>query len=401
MAYESLNKIFYKNKNEHKKIYERRFLSPFARHFNFEIKQFNHNNSFMAFYNYSEDLVLLIEKIYRKHQHLLTLIESLPQAVLKQFELYCIIDEVHSTSAIEGIHSTHRELKDVIEGNSNSKYFSSIIKKYEILTSNETVEFETCKDIRIFYDDFVNDDITADNPKNKPDGKIFRLESVDVKNSSGKILHRGITPEGKIIENMEKALNILNDENIPALIRIAVFHYIFVYIHPFYDGNGRTARFISSYYIAKIFHYLPALRLSYVIKNQRKKYYDLIHDTELEINCGDITPFILGFCLFVYETFEDICKILTHKTEQLNKYENKIFERFNEDELTLKICLNLLYGSAFLGQGITMENLVKVTSKSRNTIKERLNSLPEKFLITDKRNKKNFYKLNTLIFKDL
>lgn len=69
---------------------------------------------------------------------------------------------------------------------------------------------------------------------------------------------------------MSIALNILNDKEIPFLIRVIIFHYFFGYLHPFYDGNGRTARFIFSYYLAKEFDEIIALRLSIIIKRYKK-----------------------------------------------------------------------------------------------------------------------------------
>ena len=72
--------------------------------------------------------------------------------------------------------------------------------------------------------------------------------------------------------------------------------YFFEYIHPFYDGNGRTARFIASYFLAEHLNYLTALRLSVIIKRQRKKYYDLNRD---------LTPFIYGFKTFLQVEYDD------------------------------------------------------------------------------------------------
>ena len=185
---------------------------------------------------------------------------------------------------------------------------------------------------------------------------------------------------------------------LPCLVRIAIFHYLFVYIHPFYDGNGRTARFISSYFLSKHFNYLTALKLSCTIKKHQSRYYDLIHNTERECNCGDLTPFILGFCSFFHKTISDICNTLNRENKHIHYCETKILELFPDDKLALNICFSLLYASSFFGQGVTMEYLMQSTGKSRNTIKQKLASLPEDFLTVIKKNRKNFYKLNALIF---
>lgn len=80
-------------------------------------------------------------------------------------------------------------------------------------------------------------------------------------------------PEEKINLMMTQALNILNDRDIIPILRIAIFHYLFGYIHPFYDGNGRTSRFISSYLLSKELNTLTGFGLSYAIKENISQYY--------------------------------------------------------------------------------------------------------------------------------
>ena len=399
MKYESLNKIYYKNPEQHSEIYKARFNSPTTRHFDFSIKQFGRRKNYPAFLCYTEELVLFMEKIYNKQAKFPRLTEQVPQLLMRQFELMSVVDEVKSTSDIEGVHSTRQELKEIVEGEKNSPHFSSIIKKYITLTSNEILSFKNCDDVRKFYDEFAHQEITLNEPNKKLDGKIFRKGSVDIQTGTGKILHRGVYSEEKIIELMTKALKILNDEKIPALIRIAAFHYFFEYIHPFYDGNGRTARFIASYYLAEHLNYLTALRLSVIIKRQRKKYYDLFEETDSEFNCGDLTPFVYGFISIVANTFDDIENNLNRKTKQLIKYREKILDLVRGDELTLKIYDILLQSTLFFGQGVSMEEIIKLTNKSRNTIKSRIETIPKGHIIRTG-SKKYFYKLNMKIFYD-
>ena len=73
------------------------------------------------------------------------------------------------------------------------------------------------------------------------------------------------------IEAMDQALSILQAAEIPLLVRLAAFHYFFEYIYPFYDGNGRTGRFIVSYYLSREFSPYIALQLSVEI-NKRKMH---------------------------------------------------------------------------------------------------------------------------------
>ena len=115
---------------------------------------------------------------------------------------------------------------------------------------------------------------------------------------------------------------------------------------------------------------------------------------------GDLTPFVHGFAYIIYKTFEDIEEILKRKQEQLEKYKKKIIVLNPDDEFMQNFYYILLQASLFFGQGISMEELMHLTGKSRNTIKNKINSLPEKHIII-RGSKKKFYKLNMLIFKNL
>ncbi len=390
---DTLSKIFYSNTKYHKQAYSERFSSPSSVHLPLQIKQFNHNQAYPAFFYYSQDLVLLLEQISSLFGEFLSILPVVSPIVVNQFSMACIIDEVHSTSNIEGIHSTHRELKDILDGSIQNVHFSSIIRKYDLLTSGSYPEFLSCEDVREFYDEFAHLDAIAGNPKNKLDGRLFRKEAVDVQSPSGKTIHRGLEPEESIIQAMSDALDFLNSKDCPALVRIAVFHYLFVYIHPFYDGNGRTARFISSCGLAKCLHYLIALKLSVTIKNNKSKYYSLLKDTDAETNCGDITPFICGFLSFVAETIQGINHKLKRKIVQLGRIRQKLSAMLPNDEDVQNIGWLILQASAFYGRGVYMQELMAFTGKSRNTIKKKFQAMPVRAVYVPNTRKK-FYKID-------
>lgn len=221
---------------------------------------------------------------------------TVPPVVLRQFSLACIVDEVKSTNDIEGVKSTRREISMVLdEGSSADNRMSSVVHKYQNLLSKDDIPFSTCQDIRNFYDNFAHEEVIKEDPRNKLDGEIFRHGSVDIASVTGKTIHRGLYPESSIIDALTQALAILHDENMPVLARVSVFHYLFAYIHPFYDGNGRTDRFITAYFLARHFHPLVAIRLSVTIKRYRKRYYTLFEDTDSELNRADLTTFVEGF----------------------------------------------------------------------------------------------------------
>ena len=400
LKYETLSKIFRKDISSHSDIYTARFNSPTTKHLDFIIKEFNRRKEYPAFFCYTEELFLLMERIYKKYERFSRTVNNVPPVVLQQFSLSCIVSEVKSTNDIEGVYSTRREIREILNGTAHSSRLSMIVKKYNNLVSGEHFDFNTCEDIRKFYDDFAHEEVATDIPSNKLDGKIFRKDSVSVTSATDKIIHQGVYPEEKIIESMKTALNILNNEEMPYLVRLAIFHYYFGYIHPFYDGNGRTIRFITSYYLAEHFHYLVALRLSLTIKKQRNKYYELFEKTTAEINCGDVTPFIIGFVSIIDKTFDEVQDTLSRKARQLDEYTDILSKKIPKDELTQNIYYLLLQAALFFGQGITITQLIKITGASRNTVWNRIKSIPKENIIVDKNQREYFYRLNMNIFKN-
>lgn len=390
---DSLSKIFYTNPKAHHSEYVARFSSPFTVRLPLMIRQFNHEKEFQAFFCYSQDLPLLMEKIYTGFTDFTRTLQNVSNIVLQQFALASLIDEVHSTSAIEGIHSTHRELKDILDGNIGNTHFSSIIRKYDLLMSGQIPSFLSCEAVRQFYDEFAYADAVAENPANKLDGVLFRKEAVDVLSPSGKIIHRGISPEERIIEALSSALDFLNDDTCPTLVRIAVFHYWFVYIHPFYDGNGRTARFISSAYIAQHLNPLIALRLAVTIKRRKSRYYSLLKETDAEINCGDLTPFVCGFLEFIADTVIDVSRKLRRKVSQLERFGRLLSNVVPEKGIKSEMLDLLLQASAFYGRGLAMDELMRLTGKSRNTIKGKIRQLPVR-VVNIVNSRKKYYKID-------
>ena len=92
MEYESLSKIYYKRPAEHNKTYFERFNSPLTRHFDFQIQEYNHRNKHPAFFCYTEEFTVLMEKIYKKHEDLLQALQAVPPLVLEQFILSSVVD---------------------------------------------------------------------------------------------------------------------------------------------------------------------------------------------------------------------------------------------------------------------------------------------------------------------
>lgn len=403
MNYVTLSKLYYKDEQAWSEAYISRFNSFATIHFDILITQYQRKHSYEAFLCYTNELIQLIQDIYNLKADMLLLKAKLPEVVREQYILSCIADEIKSTNDIEGVRSTKREIRAWLERlpeTERNPRLQSIVEKYCLISTKQAISFNNCQDIRNFYDEFALQEVLADNPNNAPDGVIFRKGLVDIQSSViGKIVHQGLYPESKIIAAMDKALNILHDEQVPILLRIAVFHYLFAYIHPFYDGNGRMDRFISSYFLAQEFDEMMALRLSVIIKRNKASYYKSFGEADSEINRGDLTPFCINFLTWVQAAYKDTIKALMHKHKQLVVCNNVL----NMLSLTKKerIIYNyLLEATLFYGMGLTMKQLQSITKWSRVTVQKLLDNIPVERILIDKKVKPFRYKLNLLFLRE-
>lgn len=402
MKFISLTKYFYQHtQEEYETEYIRRLEAPFTVHFNIPIHQYNRKSAYPAFLCYTGEILRLVEKFYKTYEQFLYTVNTVPPVVLYQFTRLSIVEEVKSTNDIEGVRSTKKEIREIIEKKgANYHRLQSVVHQYLELLGEEEIKFDTCQDIRNFYDDFTHQEITRENPQNRLDGSLFRKEPVQIEAATGKTIHQGLYPESRIIEALDQALRILHSEEYPLLIRLALFHYFFVYIHPFYDGNGRTDRFITSYFLSRQFHRLLAVRLSIYIKRNQSRYYHMLEEADSERNRGDMTPFVMGFLEILIGSTEDTIGVLLRKNEQMRKYESKIDAFQLQDKLLKEIYITLLQAALFYGEGISMADLMKVTGKNRGTIQKRIDEIPGNHLIVTKAGKTNYYKLNLMLFKE-
>jgi Fic family protein len=77
--------------------------------------------------------------------------------------------------------------------------------------------------------------------------------------------------------NLEKFINEDDFYNADPLVKMAILHYQFESIHPFYDGNGRTGRIVNVLYLAlKDLLNIPVLYLSRYIVETKPEYYRLL-----------------------------------------------------------------------------------------------------------------------------
>lgn len=386
MEYELLSKIFYKKPTEYESIYDARFNSEASIKLPIKI----HEN--VGFIFNTNEITKLLVKIYKTINKINLLRTHLPNIAINSYIIKSLKDEIALTNEIEGVRSTRKEIEDAIDSikNDKSARFKGLVDKYFKLISNEIIPLNNCEDIRTIYDALVLPEIEKEN---LPDGILFRKEPVQVVSATQKEKHRGIMPESKIIESLDLCLDFLKNNDIDSLIKISAFHYLFGYIHPFYDGNGRTSRFISSYLIKNELDVLLALKLSYTVKNNINKYYKAFDVCNDRKNKGDITFFVVTFLELLSQASDDLYTKIADLNDQLNYYNNIINTLVNEKVLNDKqakcifiLCQNRLFDDTYMN----MNTLTELLEKSDTTTRKILKSLESKNLLVKSRNKNQY-----------
>ena len=383
MAYESLVLLYRKNAARWAAEHQQRRNSPMTRHLPIALQEYGRAQSYPAFYCYTEELALLQEAIGRDFTTLLGMIGHIPKAGIEQFLHTCMVEEILATNAIEGVHSTKREIRAAMETAPADRMrmrLGGVVNKYARILQGEEIPLDTAADVRALFDSFIADEIRRDDPANLPDGQLFRKGSVDIVSPSQKVIHRGSYPEKKIMHEMGYALALLQEESMPLLFRIAVFHYLFGYIHPFYDGNGRMSRFITTYFLARELHPTIAFQLSLLIKKRRKGYYKLFADTTSEFNRGDLTPFIIGTLRFIYEAVRFTGDALDDRLRRYRAYHGRVMNAVHDKKLR-NVYDILLQAAVFSDVGATVAEIAEALDQTETTVYAKLKSIPEEHMI--------------------
>lgn len=280
------------------------------------------------FFAVPRELSILNEAVLRKERRVSSLYSSLPPVARGALIRSLVIDEVVSTNALEGIHSTRRQIDELLTEAHDScdllnKRFKELANLYLGLTADEQVFPATAEDIRTIYDQVMQGEELGNSA---PDGTLFRRSGVDIIGNGGRVLHHGLEPEGAIISAISTMISVASSKDIPETYSAIAAHYLFEYIHPFYDGNGRTGRYLLALYLSRPLSLLTALSLSRAIAENKAPYYRGFKDAESPLNHGELTHFVIRLMEYISDAQDGLISDLTEKAAQIENVRQVIGE---------------------------------------------------------------------------
>ena len=229
------------------------------------------------------------------------------------------IRSIHSSLAIEANSLSFDQVKDIIDGKKvigPQDEIQEVKNAYEAYKLIKEVNQYSIKDLKKVHG--VMTYLTVD------ESGEFRKGNEGVFDENGNCIHVCPPPE-QVDELMKQLFKWMEENNgvIHPLILSSVFHYEFVFIHPFKDGNGRTARLWQNVILSnweEIFEYVP---IESQIKKYQEEYYLAIANCDLD---GNSTEFIEFMLKMIDETLEDLMESTSVQASHVSSYVNKLLD---------------------------------------------------------------------------
>lgn len=277
----------------------------------------------------------------------------LPRFAQREYLMQLIAKEVQNTNIIEGVHSTRKELSKALDAASEQNKharFSEFTKLFlELADSKEKSVAEsvaesvadlnvksvagskesstsipqTLQDIRKIYNSIMQGELET---KDIPDGEIFRKKKVSIRDGANNVVHDGDATEAEIQDHLTQMLSLMNSNKVPTLIKACMCHYAFESVHPFYDGNGRTGRFLLALQLHEQLSMPTILSLSSIIYAEKSGYYTAFSKAQELFNCNDLTMFCCTMLQYIKKSQNEVFDNISVQLKQIIYCMDNLFE---------------------------------------------------------------------------
>ncbi|MBP5446215.1 MAG: Fic family protein [Acholeplasmatales bacterium] len=228
-----------------------------------------------------------------------------------------MIKSIHSSLAIENNSLSLDQVRDTISGKlvlGDKKEIQEVKNAYAAYEAIDSFDCFKENDLLLAHKMLTNL-IVDDNGKyrNHAEG-VFDGEKVIF-----------VAPPANMVSELMNNLFdwLKNDTETPLLIKSCIFHYEFVFIHPFTDGNGRCARLWQNVILMKwnnLFKYVP---IESVIEKYQANYYDVISNCHKNGNSNQFIEFMLDV---IDETLTELLDNVKKEESNISDQVNKLLE---------------------------------------------------------------------------
>lgn len=246
-------------------------------------------------------------------------LESMNTGGRERYIISSLMEESIASSQLEGAATTRKLAKDLLRKKNKPRNYSE-----QMIVNG----FKTIQKIANMKDEKINPqiildlqrEITKNTLKDEKDSGKFRDNNEIVVGDpleADRIYHQ--PPEYKKVSKLiEEFCDFANDDThnfIHPIIKGILLHFLIAYIHPFNDGNGRTARTIFYWYVLSRGYWLfEYMAISRSILRSKKKYGLSYLYTETDNN--DLTYFINYNLEAIEEALHDMEKHIAKKQKE-------------------------------------------------------------------------------------
>lgn len=297
------------------------------------------------------------------------------------------LQEAKDSSAIENIITSQ---DDLYQANVNDNFPDLATKEVKNYSYALRKGFDLVKQHHLLTNNYILEIQKIIEPKRFG---FRKLPGTVLKNSRGETVYE--PPQGaheviNLMSNIEKYINEDIMHDVDPLIKMAIIHFQFESIHPFYDGNGRTGRIINILYLVqKKLLDIPVLYLSKYIINNKIDYYKLLQRVHTD---NDWESWIIWMLNGVEETSQHTINIISEIQKMMLDYKYKIRNKY-------KFYSQDLINNLFKHPYTKIEFVEQDLGVSRITAANYLNQLAnDGFLEKVKKQNSNYY-INIPLFE--
>jgi Fic family protein len=308
----------------------------------------------------------------------------IPAEEKNRYLISSIMEEAIASSQLEGAATTRKVAREMLEKNKKPQNRSErmIANNYETMQWIVKNKEKKLTPVTLLY---IHRLITNDTMENKEEEGAFRdNDNVTVNDDiTNEVFY--IPPSYSHIRQLMKDFcEFANDEDkgttfIHPIVKGIILHFLVGYIHPFADGNGRTARAIFYWYlIRKGYWLIEYMSVSRIILRTKSQYARAYLYTEYDEN--DLTYFVIYNIKAIKAALDDLKKYIHKKTVEKKNILSLIRDTgFNDRQVVL--IKDILQDR---NQFFTVKQIEARFSVSNQTARNDLNGLVKKKILEEK-----------------